>query len=145
MCCIWPGPTINPGCRRGVRRRPCCAIMAIVADFDSYPQWNDEVKAVYALARYDVGLRGQRRLDTVIHGYRTMYIQVGRLPEEQSFSAGQISPTTLLTVDMSDLLAFGPYFPTKEVRINRGGCSFRYRLRQSRVGRAMTMDPLRRW
>jgi hypothetical protein len=119
--------------------------MAIVADFDSYPQWNDEVKAVYALARYDVGLRGQRRLDTVIHGYRTMYIQVGRLPEEQSFSAGQISPTTLLTVDMSDLLAFGPYFPTKEVRINRGGCSFRYRLRQSRVGRAMTMDPLRRW
>ncbi len=32
--------------------------MAIVADFDSYPQWNDEVKAVYALARYDAGRPG---------------------------------------------------------------------------------------
>ena len=64
MCCISPGPTINPGCRRGVRRRPCCAIMAIVADFDSYPQWNDEVKAVYALARYHIGRPDQPRTDT---------------------------------------------------------------------------------
>ena len=29
--------------------------MAIVADFDLNSQWNDEVKAVYALARYDAG------------------------------------------------------------------------------------------
>ena len=29
--------------------------MAIVADFESYPQWNNEVKAVYVLARYDDG------------------------------------------------------------------------------------------
>jgi len=42
--------------------------MAIVADFDSCPQWNDEVKAVSALARYDAGRPGQRRLDTVIRG-----------------------------------------------------------------------------
>jgi hypothetical protein len=42
--------------------------MAIVADFDSCPQRNDEVKAVYALARYDAGCPGQRRLDTVIRG-----------------------------------------------------------------------------
>ena len=68
MCCTWPGPTINPVFRRGVRRRPCGSIMAIVADFDSCPQWNDEVKAVYALARYDAGRPGQRRLDTVIRG-----------------------------------------------------------------------------
>jgi hypothetical protein len=42
--------------------------MAIVADFESYPQWNDEVKAVYAMARYDDGRPGRRRLDTVIQG-----------------------------------------------------------------------------
>jgi hypothetical protein len=74
--------------------------MAIVADFDSYAQWNDEAKAVYALARYDGGRPGQRRLDTVIHVYRTAYIQAGLPPEEQSFLAGQTGPTTLLTVDM---------------------------------------------
>lgn len=74
MCGTWPGPTINPVCRRGVRRRPCGSIMAIVADFDSCPQWNDEVKAVYALARYD----GPPRPATPGHrdpGYRTAYIQ----------------------------------------------------------------------
>ena len=27
------------------------SIMAIVADFESYPQWNDEVKAVYVLSQ----------------------------------------------------------------------------------------------
>ena len=42
--------------------------MAIVADFDSCPQWNDEVKALDALAPYDAGPSGQRRLDTVIRG-----------------------------------------------------------------------------
>jgi hypothetical protein len=66
-------------------------------DFESYPQWNDEVRAVYAMARYDDG--------------------------------------------RPHLLAIAPYFPTKEC----AWFSFRYRLRQSRVGRAMMMDPLRRW
>ena len=49
--------------------------MAIVADFESYPQWNDEVRAVYALARYDGGRPSQRRLDTVIQGMEGAYIQ----------------------------------------------------------------------
>ena len=67
-CCIRPRPTINSGWRGGLRGRRYGSIMAIVADFESYPQWNDEVKAVSALARYDAGRRGQRRLDTVIRG-----------------------------------------------------------------------------
>lgn len=75
--------------------------MAIVAESESYPQWNDEVKAVYALARYDDGRPSQRRVHTVIQG--------------------------------------------RKCAKNRGGFIFRYRLRQSRVGAAMTMDPLRRW
>jgi hypothetical protein len=49
--------------------------MAIVADFESYPQWNDKVKAVYALARYDDGRPSQRRLDTVVQGMEGAYIQ----------------------------------------------------------------------
>ena len=39
--------------------------MAIVADFDLNSQWNDEVKAVYALARYDAGRAGPTALLTV--------------------------------------------------------------------------------
>ena len=31
------------------------AILGIVADFESFPQWNDEVRAVYILARYNDG------------------------------------------------------------------------------------------
>ena len=104
--------------------------MAIVADFDSCPQWNDEVKAVYALARHDAGRPGPG-LVAVLDDELTDQRCSG------SHSAAKKSP--------SNLLAIAPCFPTKEVRINRGGFSFRYRLRQSRVGRATTMDSLRRW
>ena len=50
MCFSWPRLAINWVCRDGLRRRRWGSIMAIVADFESYPQWNDGVKAVYALA-----------------------------------------------------------------------------------------------
>ena len=39
-------------------------IPAIVADFEAYPHWNDEVKAVWVLARYDDGRPSQLRIDT---------------------------------------------------------------------------------
>ena len=69
--------------------------MAIVADFESYPQWNDEVKAVYTLARDDDGRPGQRR-------------------------CSRTNRTALALVSPSCLLAIAPYFPTKEVRIKLG-------------------------
>jgi hypothetical protein len=50
-CCIRPRPTINSGWRGGLRGRRYGSIVAIVADFESYPQWNDEVRAVCVLAR----------------------------------------------------------------------------------------------
>ena len=31
------------------------SILAIVADFESYPQWNQEIKGLWVLARYDDG------------------------------------------------------------------------------------------
>ncbi|MBI3692636.1 MAG: SRPBCC family protein, partial [Mycolicibacterium aromaticivorans] len=30
-------------------------ILRIVADFETYPEWNPEAKAVYVLARYEDG------------------------------------------------------------------------------------------
>jgi ribosome-associated toxin RatA of RatAB toxin-antitoxin module len=93
------------------------SIMAIVADFEAYPQWNAEVKAVYVLARYDDGRPSQLRLDTVIQGIEGTYIQAVYYPspiqiqtvmqqgdlfakQEQLFSVVEIGPTSLLTVDM---------------------------------------------
>jgi ribosome-associated toxin RatA of RatAB toxin-antitoxin module len=93
------------------------AIMAIVADFESYPQWNDEVKAALVLARYDDGRPSQLRLDTAIQGLEGTYIQAVYYPsptqiqtvmqqgdlfskQEQVFSVVEIGPTTLLTVDL---------------------------------------------
>jgi len=93
------------------------SIMAIVADFEAYPQWNAEVKAVYVLARYDDGRPSQLRLDTVIQGIEGTYIQAVYYPspiqiqtvmqqgdlfakQEQLFSVVEMGPTSLLTVDM---------------------------------------------
>jgi ribosome-associated toxin RatA of RatAB toxin-antitoxin module len=92
-------------------------IMAIVADFESYPQWNDEIKGLWVLARYDDGRPSQLRLDTVVQGVEGTYIQAVYYPsatqiqtvmqqgdlftkQEQLFSVVEIGPTTLLTVDM---------------------------------------------
>ncbi|HET9877516.1 MAG TPA: SRPBCC family protein [Mycobacterium sp.] len=92
-------------------------IMAIVADFESYPQWNDEVKGLWVLARYDDGRPSQLRLDAAVSGFEGSYIQAVYYPsatqiqtvmqqgdlfskQEQLFSVVQIGPNTLLTVDM---------------------------------------------
>ncbi|MEI7517941.1 MAG: SRPBCC family protein, partial [Mycobacteriaceae bacterium] len=56
------------------------AILDIVADFESYPQWNDEVKAVYILARYNDGRPSQLRVDTEIQGTPGTFIQAVYYP-----------------------------------------------------------------
>jgi ribosome-associated toxin RatA of RatAB toxin-antitoxin module len=93
------------------------AILRIVADFESYPQWNDEVKAVYILARYDDGRPSQLRIDTEIQGHSGTYIQAVYYPgpaqiqtvmqqgdlfakQEQLFSVVEMGPLSLLTVDL---------------------------------------------
>mgnify|MGYP002142385477 CR=1 FL=1 len=43
-------------------------ILSIVADFEAYPQWNEEVKGCWILHRYDDGRPSQLRLDTEIQG-----------------------------------------------------------------------------
>jgi ribosome-associated toxin RatA of RatAB toxin-antitoxin module len=93
------------------------SIMAIVADFESYPQWNEEVKGCWVLARYDDARPSQLRLDVLIQGMAGTYIcavyypspvqiytvlQQGDLfdKQEQTFSVVGIGPTSLLTVDL---------------------------------------------
>jgi len=92
-------------------------IMGIVADFEAYPQWNDEVKGLWVLARYDDGRPSQLRLDASFSGFDGTFIQAVYYPsgtqiqtvlqqgdlfskQEQLFSVVEIGPTTLLTVDM---------------------------------------------
>lgn len=93
------------------------AILAIVADFEAYPQWNDEVKAVYILARYHDGRPSQLRIDTEIQGHPGTYIQAVYYPgpaqiqtvmqqgdlfskQEQLFSVVGMGSISLLTVDI---------------------------------------------
>lgn len=93
------------------------AILAIVADFESYPQWNEEVKGVWVLARYDDGRPSQLRLDATVNGFDISYIQAVYYPsdsqiqtvmqqgdlfskQEQLFAVVAMGPTTLLTVDL---------------------------------------------
>jgi ribosome-associated toxin RatA of RatAB toxin-antitoxin module len=61
------------------------SILRIVADFETYPDWNTEVKAVYVLARYDDGRPSQLRLDMEIQGQSGTFIQAVYYPD-----AGQI-------------------------------------------------------
>lgn len=93
------------------------SIMAIVADFEAYPQWNKEIKGLWVLARYDDGRPSQLRLDAVVSGFEGTYIQAVYYPgptqiqtvmqqgdlftkQEQLFSVVEMGPTSLLTVDM---------------------------------------------
>lgn len=93
------------------------SIMAIVADFEAYPQWNEGIKGVWVLARYDDGRPSQLRLDTDYQGMQSTFIQAVYYPgenqiqtvlqqgdlfskQEQLFSAVQAGAATLLTVDM---------------------------------------------
>ncbi len=92
-------------------------ILRIVADFESYPQWNDEVRAVYILARYNDGRPSQLRIDTEVQGHSGTYIQAVYYPspaqiqtvmqqgdlfakQEQLFSVVEMGPLSLLTVDL---------------------------------------------
>jgi len=96
---------------------PADAIMAIVADFESYPQWNTEIKGCWILARYEDGRPSQLRLDTSVQGMDGTYIQAVYYPgenqiqtvmqqgdlfskQEQMFSVVAMGPTSLLTVDL---------------------------------------------
>jgi ribosome-associated toxin RatA of RatAB toxin-antitoxin module len=93
------------------------SIMAIVADFEAYPQWNEEIKGCWILARYDDGRPSQLRLDTSVQGMDGTYIQAVYYPgenqiqtvmqqgdlfskQEQVFSVVAMGPTALLTVDL---------------------------------------------
>ena len=93
------------------------AILGIVADFESYPQWNDEVNAVYVLARYDDGRPSQLRVDTEVQGYAATFIQAVYYPgpgqiqtvlqqgelftrQNQLFSVVAMGAASLLTVDL---------------------------------------------
>jgi len=94
------------------------AILAIVADFEAYPLWNEEVEGCWILARYDDGRPSQLRLDTAIQGNKGTYIQAVYYPgpnqiqtvmqqgehfsrQHQLFSVVGMGPrSSLLTVDM---------------------------------------------
>jgi ribosome-associated toxin RatA of RatAB toxin-antitoxin module len=93
------------------------SIMAIVADFESYSQWNEEIKGCWILARYDDGRPSQLRLDTSVQGMDGTYIQAVYYPgdnqiqtvmqqgdlfskQEQLFSVVDMGSTALLTVDL---------------------------------------------
>lgn len=96
---------------------PAATIMGIVADFEAYPQWNEEVTGAWVLARYDDGRPSQLRLDTSVQGMQGTYIQAVYYPgdnqiqtvmqqgnlfskQEQLFAVVDMGPTSLLTVDM---------------------------------------------
>lgn len=93
------------------------AILAIVADFEAYPQWNEEVRAVYVLARYHDGRPSQLRVDTAVQGHEGTFIQAVYYPgpaqiqtvlqqgelftkQNQLFSVVAMGTSSLLTVDL---------------------------------------------
>jgi ribosome-associated toxin RatA of RatAB toxin-antitoxin module len=92
-------------------------ILRIVADFEAYPDWNPEAKAVYVLARYDDGRPSQLRLDMEIQGQSGTFIQAVYYPgegqiqtvlqqgevftkQDQLFSVVAMGSSSLLTVDL---------------------------------------------
>ena len=93
------------------------SIMAIVADFEAYPQWNDGVKGLWVLARYDDGRPSQLRLDAKYEAIEDTLIQAVYYPnpnqiqtvlqqgdlfkkQEQLFSVVDTGGSSLLTVDL---------------------------------------------
>ena len=78
---------------------PAESIMAIVADFESYPLWNEEIKGCWVLARYDDGRPSQLRLDVLVQGMAGTYITAVYYP----------SPTQIYTV-----LQQGDHFEKQE-------------------------------
>ncbi|MGU3502068.1 SRPBCC family protein [Mycobacterium sp. C31M] len=111
---------------------PAAAIMAIVADFEAYPQWNEEVTGAWILARYDDGRPSQLRLDTSIQGMDGSFIEAVYYPaefqiqtvmqqgtlfskREQLFAIVDMGPVSLLTVDM-DVEVSMPGVPSMMVK-----------------------------
>ena len=93
------------------------AILGIVADFERYPEWNEEIKGLWVLARYDDGRPSQVRLDADYQGMQATFIQAIYYPgenqiqtvlqqgdlfskQEQLFSVVETGAASLLTVDM---------------------------------------------
>jgi ribosome-associated toxin RatA of RatAB toxin-antitoxin module len=93
------------------------SIMGIVADFERYPEWNEEIKGLWVLARYDDGRPSQVRLDADYQGMQATFIQAIYYPgenqiqtvlqqgdlfskQEQLFSVVETGAASLLTVDM---------------------------------------------
>ncbi|OBG12585.1 cyclase [Mycolicibacterium celeriflavum] len=93
------------------------AIMGIVVDFEAYPEWNEEIKGCWVLARYDDGRPSQLRLDVVVQGQAGTFITAVYYPgenqiftvlqqgdhfekQEQNFSVVPMGLTSLLTVDL---------------------------------------------
>jgi len=93
------------------------SIMAIVGDFEAYPQWNEGIKGLWVLARYDDGRPSQLRLDTEVQGVVGTFIQAVYYPaanqihtvlqqgdlftkQEQLFSVVETGVSSLLTVDV---------------------------------------------
>jgi ribosome-associated toxin RatA of RatAB toxin-antitoxin module len=91
--------------------------MAIVADFERYPEWSDGVNGCWVLARYDDGRPSQLRLDAAYQGFEGTYIQAVYYPganqiqtvmqqgelfkkQEQLFSVVEMGASSLLTVDI---------------------------------------------
>lgn len=96
---------------------PAASIMAIVADFEAYPEWNEEIKGCWILARYDDGRPSQLRLDTTVQGMDGTYIQAVYYPtenqiqtvmqqgdlfskQEQLFAVVDMGASALLSVDL---------------------------------------------
>ncbi|MBV9089324.1 MAG: SRPBCC family protein [Mycobacteriaceae bacterium] len=92
-------------------------IMSIVADFESYPQWNEEIKGCWVLARYDDGRPSQLRLDVEIQGQAGTFICAVYYPgpaqiytmlqqgdffskQVQTFAVVGMGASSLLTVDL---------------------------------------------
>lgn len=92
-------------------------IMAIVADFEKYPEWNEEIKECWILARYNDGRPSQLRLDVVVQGQAGTFITAVYYPaenqiftmlqqgdhftkQEQRFAVVPMGTTSLLTVDL---------------------------------------------
>lgn len=93
------------------------AIMAIVADFERYPEWSEGTKGCWVLARYDDGRPSQIRLDAAYQGFEGTFIQAIYYPgpnqiqtvlqqgelfkkQEQLFSVVETGASSLLTVDI---------------------------------------------
>ncbi len=96
---------------------PAEVIMGIVADFESYPSWNEEITGCWVLARYDDGRPSQLRLDGLVQGQSGTFITAVYYPgenqiytvlqqgdhfakQEQKFSVVPIGASSLLTVDL---------------------------------------------